>query len=1320
MRTRVGTLGRTGRPSRLLRAAVAALGVMSAVSVVAPSTATAAPVKGIESADGKFKVVEELPHYDGLTPAGTHGKDGWLVINPGTRRGYQIFRPNARDTVIASFDLDTYEFRRSVTLKDVAVAGNCPASTPCTAIGNPGAPGDVVHAVDKEGGRIYIGGVTMTPTVNGGSTDLVRALTVMEINEAAFDNPASTQGQFLRHIRVPATQAAELAGRDLYGMSFHRAGASGKLLLLFSTQPSNVSRQAHDHWLAQWDVSSGFGDWTYLLQACSRAVLVASPGWAYQLAILKGKEFIYVGCQASHGVALAVRVPIDASGRPGEVTAQQGFPLPATHANVLADPVSERLIFQTDVGGTSFWVFDGPNGSWVGSIASTLWTGYPVGAGIDPTTGRLYTLVPDHVNSSQKGVQGGFGYSDTRLTPAPQTKYVLPELDYPGQFLINVDPADPATGRDRRVFLRRGGILGLTPDFPGNQNDQPRPIENKILVIRDKEPIAVPPSFDDIDKLTVDRPEQEGVTEASFNGVARGFGTRVLLVGGATGAVPSRPLDEKQFVEGTPDAKLGGENIVPPLITSCYRNDREVAFGSSEAKVSDLVASAQSTALVADGNTQADLGQPGSRCPAPGSGLIPKNAEAVKRRVDNTTNLTTTTSTVPGATTTAPTTTTLPVSPPPIVELPNDAPQFLAQLLDSKAGQPWDRNGDGKDDYTSSCSGDQDPDGKQVTREGQQYNADVKCNDEGDEATARSTAALVPDPALPVRIADSSVETSVVLDPEDGIVSTVTSTVRGLEIAGAGRIGLIQAKAISYAHGRKGTAFTKFERKFCGIDLPTLQREACGDPSQVVRALNTAIGRYGEARLRAPDAQLQKGSPGGYQSAIQRDRRQAFTDRFVSRDTSNAVPALELIFYNDSQTRGAGRQIFGFAAVEASSTYGIKCLEGVRPDGKDCKNAPGNDPANLTLVLQDGFEKPLAGGVFKVHEDKDGDGAVGVNDPVMTNGTCMTAADGTGNCNWEGITPGDYVVEQTTAPAGYDAVDDFAVSLPSGNDMTVTFTNLRAVAGVLLGVVDSETGDPLAGAEFELHQDDGNGSVGGSDKLYATCKSDAKGLCLFELPAGSPAAAAAEDPKLPCFGQTAGKNEAKLEDDLKSALTGQLDGVLTDADATASICVAEVPLGTYVVHQKTAPADYDVAEDLPVKFDLPGQVALLVFSNGLTAIPGTEGSEAKPADPGEEPREIPPVENVVVEPGSANPQPIVQSTPIQGGGGGPLQRALNRIIAAPASAIRWLFSNPRELGLMVAVWTVIWLPCYLAERRRVLRSLRDPSTTSSPIGATVA
>src|SRR5688500_17595213 len=109
MKTWVGTPRRTGRRSRRFTPAVfAALVVASVLSLVGATPPTAAAQAADDGA--AFSVVGRVPLFDGTPePPAHHDNDGWLVINPGTRRGYQVFRPTPNDTMISSFHLDTLE-----------------------------------------------------------------------------------------------------------------------------------------------------------------------------------------------------------------------------------------------------------------------------------------------------------------------------------------------------------------------------------------------------------------------------------------------------------------------------------------------------------------------------------------------------------------------------------------------------------------------------------------------------------------------------------------------------------------------------------------------------------------------------------------------------------------------------------------------------------------------------------------------------------------------------------------------------------------------------------------------------------------------------------------------------------------------------------------------------------------------------------------------------------------------------------------------------------------------------------------------------------
>jgi hypothetical protein len=50
-------------------------------------------------------------------------------------------------------------------------------------------------------------------------------------------------------------------------------------------------------------------------------------------------------------------------------------------------------------------------------------------------------------------------------------------------------------------------------------------------------------------------------------------------------------------------------------------------------------------------------------------------------------------------------------------------------------------------------------------------------------------------------------------------------------------------------------------------------------------------------------------------------------------------------------------------------------------------------------------------------------------------------------------------------------------------------------------------------------------------------------------------------------------------------------------------------------------------------------------------------------------------------------------------------RLLRAIPRAVAQALRLLFNNPRELGLLAALWALLYAPCYLGDRRRAVRDV---------------
>ncbi len=128
--------------------------------------------------------------------------------------------------------------------------------------------------------------------------------------------------------------------------------------------------------------------------------------------------------------------------------------------------------------------------------------------------------------------------------------------------------------------------------------------------------------------------------------------------------------------------------------------------------------------------------------------------------------------------------------------------------------------------------------------------------------------------------------------------------------------------------------------------------------------------------------------------------------------------------------------------------------------------------------------EPLANGEFTVWADQGGDGTVDPTDPVFA--TCATADSGL--CTLEhanGATSnevplGSYAVEQTAAPAGYEAVADrvpFTLELP-GQVAALPFTNGSGATGAAVlssgtaGIQNASAGSTTGGGGFSGFLDD--------------------------------------------------------------------------------------------------------------------------------------------------------------------------------------------------------------------------------------------------------
>ncbi|HDO7733387.1 TPA: LPXTG cell wall anchor domain-containing protein [Enterococcus faecalis] len=107
----------------------------------------------------------------------------------------------------------------------------------------------------------------------------------------------------------------------------------------------------------------------------------------------------------------------------------------------------------------------------------------------------------------------------------------------------------------------------------------------------------------------------------------------------------------------------------------------------------------------------------------------------------------------------------------------------------------------------------------------------------------------------------------------------------------------------------------------------------------------------------------------------------------------------------------------------------------------------------------------LQGAVFEL-KDKNG--------KVLQSGL---KTDISGKLAVEGLEPGDYQFVEIQAPTGYDLDQTpvkFAIEKGQTEAVQVSMTNKPTVGSVVLNKIDSETGDKLAGAVFELRDSNGN------------------------------------------------------------------------------------------------------------------------------------------------------------------------------------------------------------------------------------------------------
>ena len=1174
------------RGARKMAGALIAMALLAALPLrVASADEEEPPAQGaIERLDRSIPVPGEV--------------DSHAVWSKG-RRFYQFVTGNTvgATTVIHSYDLDTFAARET--------------SAPLLLPSKGGFMPELI-AVDEAGGRIYLPVVYDSTAAIGSAEGISQKVNCPSVTDECLSHILILDAATLREVgRMPLLSQADVRIPVAAALSWSPARKQGdrdKLMVLLYDGAYRLTQQPAPTgvvYATQWDPGRlnpnptlGNLDWAPVrLDVCRFKRLDGFSGaWAYSVVRGVPAEFgtseadpdggaIYAGCYGSGYIPQLVKLRLDANGQPATQDAVVG---PATGWGFIADAPSERILLRVGrAASEQWWVFDGRRMAFVAVIGVSDQRGLDSAAGLDPDTGRFYMMTADHQGSDGLVEQGALTVADIRRTSIPRQPF--PDLAAAVPLVNSGSSSVGLLAVDSAAPGRPTQVLFRPNVANPDGTISPGP---SVDSYRDTIPVSTDPAPDRYLDRTVDIDEKDGVTSASYTGTASGFGARAIFVGGLE-AVPRNP--QFDFSDAFRDQAGGFGPCGPP--------DREIVLGSTgPAELTENGSEAQASAKQLDPFTKASISDPALAC-----GVTPPPEEDEEE-----------------------------------AEEEPEEQEEQPTLSDELAMTPEAR-------CTAAGESQTTPDPRLPG-----FVSEVDCDEE------RTTAAAYARPApadAPVNVAQAYSMVEMRRDPKRGIVVVVTSVARGIHIEGGVSIDSVVARAESWANGRvrpddaevsadcatnrARTAGTCFDVSLFGVTMPGYScgsgSAPCGDERRAVQEMNQRLAPNFRAAFRSPDDVLRVGSDNGYQAGIQRPFPEREPDKILNNDfLEEIVPSFEVIRASDGNA-GRGRQIYQFGGVAATSSYGIQLLA-------------GDADAAIDIKLQDGDEKPLAGGVFEVHQDLDDDGVIGLDDPVLKNTACVTTDDGTGNCTFDQVAPGPYVIHQKAAPAGYAvAPEDFPFQVAPGTGNTVVVTNLKAVGAVALTLTD-DTADarPLAGGEFALLADDGDGQRGPADKELETCTTDDSGECEFE----------------------------------------------------------DVPIGALLLQQSAAPEGFAPAEDIAFALTLPGQRAEIAVVNGP---PGSEGS---PDEPGTPDTFIPgtPGEDAVelIDPEAA-PEPVVLSAPLDaatdGGPGG-----LRRLLSAPGNAARWLVRSPGDALLFGAVWALLIGAAVLVVRRRSLGQLVDVPT----------
>ena len=917
------------------RAVAIAAFLASAVSMV--------PALAQDADAGSVRVVGDMPIlHPGGYPSKYFSEENErsvravdLVVNPSRRRAYQLFelQHGSEQTRIAirAFNLDTL-----APLGPGRIGTPGYGEAPGYRVAQNNARNGFTYALDDAGGRLFLL-----------AREIGASPFVFQFDLAALDEGRS----FARRMDAREGVAVDAArgGRDYRGIDYYEdALGRGRLLILHSTGSPQFSPPAR---LDLWDAETGEAVWDQPFEV-PKATCPATdmePFAVTQTPLWRSRhtEHMFLMCKvpAEGNRPRLVRFQMDpATDHPRDPllvppTEIQG-PL-EPYAEAVADVVSDRILVVAGAQSTAYMIgmIDGRAGTYIGESGFLPQRGRESDSfalGVDPSSGRFYALAGDYISpgNDSRPLRGGLFIIHGNLTPIPQALQ-LPGFAYPSIARISVDPG--RDGRPRRIFVRRGrgDFLRQCVRYPNRTVSSRQTPDNGCFTDQHYtvliDPIAQPrqPSASDLDAHTQGVREVSDRTGRTFDAAGSAYGARVRFVGGLQGAM----RNELTAGSGEPDTinreferEVGGQHG-KRLRPACWPTDREVvAARVARVDGSEDGVSAQATALQIDPATQEDLTAPGNRCrPLVTPYQIPTGSDV---EVDYG----------------------------PLDELAG----FSLHMEEASC--------------RGNTSDEQHPD-RPVEKGGVSppidalphgLGATVNCREGETRADGRADTTPISTEEGGLTVARSSAHVEMGPLDDGGMRVVSTAEVRSIRI-GDVFIDVVRARAEAEAAGRRGTAAGSFMREVCGVRLgsgapspcytevvtagctvapPDGAPESVADESQkvceddgfawMIGRINQSLGGRGAFVARSPNAELERGTPGGYLAAVQKAEVEVIADSLLIRDFSLEVPGLEFTTYRDSGQYGPGRQVIQLAGVRAATTYGTYCLPPLRPHADQC------------------------------------------------------------------------------------------------------------------------------------------------------------------------------------------------------------------------------------------------------------------------------------------------------------------------------------------------------------------------------------------------